>query len=76
MYSTMVNEYLQDDLAVLVVDRVTLREGDGEEFSVIREIDSATGRRVNWNAERGDWLQIELPTGVVGWVRRDTAVTI
>ncbi|MDA9858636.1 BatD family protein [Rubripirellula sp.] len=76
VFGSKFTEFVRDDTAVLVVDRVTLRDGDGEAFGTVIELASAAGRPVKCIASRGRWIQIQLDNGTVGWVPADTAVTI
>ena len=75
-FGSKFTEFVRDDTAVLVVDQVTLRDGDGEAFGTVTELASAAGRPVKCIASRGRWIQIQLDNGTVGWVPADTAVTI
>ncbi|MEE2938650.1 MAG: BatD family protein [Planctomycetota bacterium] len=76
VFGSKFTEFVRDDTAVLVVDQVTLRDGDGESFGTVTELASAAGRPVQCVASRGRWIQIQLANGTVGWVPADTAVTI
>lgn len=63
-------------LVVIAGDRVALRMGDGESYPPWSEVRLNRGHEALLRHRRGDWLQIELPDGAVGWVhRRDAAVS-
>ncbi len=76
VFGTQFAEFVRDDTAVLIADQVTIRDGDGEAFETVTELESAAGRSVKWITSRGRWIQIQLDSGVVGWVPTDTVVTI
>ncbi len=69
-------DFLRDDTVVLLADQVAVRQGDGEEFEAVTELKSAAGRQVKRLAERGDWIEIELPSGVVGWIPERSALAV
>jgi len=76
IYLTDVSRWVRHNTAVLIADQVTIREADGSEFESVADLSDASGRVVDLRARRGDWMQIELPSGVIGWVHRDTAIAI
>jgi hypothetical protein len=58
----------QHPLVVIADDGVLLRKGNGEAYP--RRYDTPLNRGVEARLlyARGDWLQIELTSGEVGWV--------
>ncbi|MEM8670643.1 MAG: BatD family protein [Planctomycetota bacterium] len=75
-YLIGIQEFVRDGNAVLVAEDVTVRSGDGDEFDSLMELANASGSLVRCVADRENWLQIELPNGTRGWIRRDMAITI
>ena len=57
-----------DDLAVIVVDAIELKSGDGIEFPTETKLESSSGMAVNIVDERADWRKVELPAGQTGWI--------
>jgi tetratricopeptide (TPR) repeat protein len=55
-------------LVVIAVDDVSLRKGNGKNFPPRYETPLSRGVEAHVLFERGDWLQIELAGGEVGWV--------
>jgi hypothetical protein len=62
---------------VITMDGTALRRGNGESYpchpTIPTMYEGMEGRRL---AQRGDWLQIELPRGQVGWVPRNSVVAV
>ncbi len=54
--------------AIIVVSKVALRAGDGEQFAVVATLDQAEGHRVERLASRGGWTQIQTVDGQLGWL--------
>jgi hypothetical protein len=61
-------------LVVIAEDGVLLRKGDGLSFPPRYQTPLNRGVEARLLFERGDWLQIELGGGEVGWVPRAYAV--
>ena len=60
--------------AIVLSDNAYLRSGPGETNPRLAEIHEGLKLRVL--GERDDWLQVALPNGLVGWIRRDQVETI
>jgi tetratricopeptide (TPR) repeat protein len=58
-------------LVVVADDGVLLRKGDDLNFPPRWETPVNKGVEARMLFERGDWLQIQLAGGEIGWVRRD-----
>lgn len=52
---------------VVVTDRADLKSGPGEAFQEIAAL--ADGLEVRLRARSGIWVEVQLPTGEVGWLR-------
>jgi hypothetical protein len=48
-----------------------LRKGDGPSFALRRDTPLPAGVEVTIRQERGDWLQVELADGSLGWLPRE-----
>lgn len=57
-------------LVVIAEDGVLLRRGDGLAYPARYDVPLPRGAETRLRRERGDWLQIELSGGEVGWVPR------
>lgn len=64
-------ETREQPLAVIAEDGVLLRKGDGMAYPPRYDTPLNKGVEARRLYERGDWSQIELSGGEVGWVRRD-----
>ena len=64
-------ELKEQPLAVIAEDGVLLRKGDGMAYPPRYDTPLNKGVEARRLYERGDWSQIELSGGEVGWVRRD-----
>jgi hypothetical protein len=58
-------------LVVIGADDVLLRRGDGLAFPPRYATPLPRGTEARLRRERGDWLQIELTGGEIGWVPRE-----
>jgi hypothetical protein len=58
-------------LVVIAQDGVLLRRGNGEAYPRRSDVPLPRGVEARWRFERGDWVQIELGSGEVGWVPRE-----
>jgi hypothetical protein len=58
-------------LVVIAQDGVLLRRGDGLAFPPRYETTLPCGAETRLRRARGDWLQIELTGGEIGWVPRE-----
>lgn len=58
-------------LVVIAQDGVLLRRGNGEVYPRRSDVPLPRGVEARWRFERGDWVQIELGSGEVGWVPRE-----
>jgi uncharacterized protein YgiM (DUF1202 family) len=54
--------------AVIVADKVSLHDGDGEQFDIVVSVDAAQGHRVQAFGQRGRWTQVRTANGHIGWV--------
>jgi tetratricopeptide (TPR) repeat protein len=54
--------------AIVLVDKISLRSGDGDQFAELYPIEAAQGNRVRQLDARGDWKKIQAGEGKVGWV--------
>jgi hypothetical protein len=57
-------------LVIIAQDGVVLRKGNGVSYPPQGDYPLNRGVEATWRFTRGDWLQIELPGGSVGWVPR------
>ncbi len=64
-------EKREHPLVVVAKDGVLLRKGDGLAFPPRYETPLNTGVEARQLYERGDWSQIALSGGEIGWVRND-----
>jgi tetratricopeptide (TPR) repeat protein len=64
-------EEREHPLVVVAEDGVLLRKGDGLAYPSRYETPLNKGVEARRLYERGDWSQIELSGGEIGWVRRD-----
>jgi len=62
---------LERPLVVVAADDVLLRRGDGLSFPPRYATPLPRGTEARLRRERGDWLQIELSGGEIGWVPRE-----
>tara|TARA_R110002049_G_scaffold47902_1_gene138331 strand:+ start:10865 stop:13696 length:2832 start_codon:yes stop_codon:yes gene_type:complete len=67
IYVDSVFDCTSDDVAVLVVDRVEIREADGPEQPIVATLEDADGRVVHELARRNGWVQIATELGT-GWI--------
>ena len=67
-YFLRVGEFVADTSGVLIGDSISVRTGDGESFPERTALSSADGTIVQVLDQRQDWIQIELKSGVQGWV--------
>jgi hypothetical protein len=61
-------------VVVIAADGVLLRRGNGPAYPPRYETPLNAGVEASLRFARGDWLQIELAGGEVGWVSRTAAV--
>ena len=61
-------EELRHPLIVIADDGVLLRRGNGFQYPPRSEIPLNRGVEARLLFTRGDWLQIELASGEIGWV--------
>ncbi len=64
----------QRPLVVIAEEGVLLRRGNGQSYPARFETPLPRGAEGRLIHERGDWLQIELSGGEIGWVPRKYAV--
>jgi uncharacterized protein YgiM (DUF1202 family) len=62
-------------VVVITDDGVLLRAGNGLRYPAAYETPLSRGVEARLLFTRGDWLQIELSGGEVGWVPREYALT-
>ena len=60
--------------AVVIVDRAALKSGPGSAFDEISALPD--GLELRQRARSGMWVEVQLPTGEVGWVRDADIETI
>jgi hypothetical protein len=66
---------IEHPLVVIRAEQVALSRGNGESYPPHPEVPSvARGMEARLLYERGEWLQIELADGKVGWVPRSAAL--
>jgi hypothetical protein len=63
-----VHAFYRPQHAVVTVDQVQVRRGDGDSFETVQTMASAKGRVVRWIKQRPGWVQIEISPDVQGWV--------
>jgi hypothetical protein len=56
--------------AVVTKPGITLRQGDGEQFPAATQTELSEGEVFEMLGERGDWIQVQTPTGQRGWLPR------
>jgi SH3-like domain-containing protein len=61
---------------IIVVNRVVLRTGDGEQFGELAAVPSADGHRVAVLSERGGWTKTRTGQDQLGWVRSSTCARL
>ena len=61
---------LDQDSAIVTAKQLDIRNGDGEDFSLVQSVKQASGNEVTVISERGDWVLIETPAQTQGWVSR------
>ena len=61
-------ERSRTDLAVVVVDEIELKSGDGEQFQTVVNVKASAGKAVSIVGRRAKWRKIQLPDGQVGWL--------
>ncbi|ASA19805.1 polysaccharide deacetylase family protein [Paenibacillus donghaensis] len=64
--STEPTEQSLNKAAIVTTDILNVRAGRGLEYSIISKLSSGT--RVHIISSHGDWYQIKLPEGQIGWV--------
>jgi len=57
---------LSENIGVVSADRVNIRAGQGEGFSVIGQVNQ--GAKVKIRGEKEGWYEIQPPSGSYGWV--------
>lgn len=70
------NDSSERPIAIVVSDSIEIRTGDGTEFSVLRNLESAEGLELNLISRRNGWLQIQTEQGDQGWVEESEVETI
>ena len=60
--------------AVIITDQAELKSGPGNAFQEISTL--ADGLELRLRARSGMWVEVQLPTGEVGWVREKDLETI
>ena len=77
--------FVSDDqdapIAIAVVNQLDVYAGDGYDFEINSEIESATGQQLTVLSQRDDWLQVLLPDSKptnqkTGWVHQSQVETI
>jgi hypothetical protein len=68
-----VHQEQQHPLVVIADDGVLLRKGNGLSYPPRYETPLNRGVEARLLVSRGDWLQIELEGGEIGWVPREYA---
>lgn len=61
---------------VILSDEVTLRKGNGAGFEPQIEQPLHAGVEFDVLEERGDWLNIQLPNGISGWIEHNAVAVI
>ncbi len=61
---------------VVIAERLTLRNGDGNSFERTATLDQTLGQQVEVLTRRGDWLRVRTPTNSVGWTPRESVEVI
>ena len=69
-----VSEFRSASDGVVVSDRAELKSGPGEAFQEIATL--ADGLEVRLRTRNGIWVEVQLPTGEVGWLRDTDFETI
>jgi hypothetical protein len=64
----------REPLVVIAVDEIRLRKGNGLAYPPVVDIPLNRGVEARRLFQRGDWLQIELGSGELGWVRQADCV--
>ena len=76
-----INDYQDVPIAVAVVDQLNVHSGDGHDFEISQEIESATGQQFPVMSQRGGWFQVALPGSKsvnekTGWVHQSQVEAI
>ena len=76
-----INDYQDVPIAVAVVDQLNVHSGDGHDFEISQEIESATGQQFPVLSQRGGWFQVALPGSKsvnekTGWVHQSQVEAI
>ena len=76
-----VSDDCDEPIAVAVVDQLDIYAGDGHDFEINSEIESATGQQFTVLSQRHDWFQVSLPDSnpanpKTGWVHQSQVETI
>lgn len=65
---------VEQPVVVIAADQVILRKGNGDSYPPRHELPLQRGVEARLLFQRGDWLQIQLPDGTIGWVLRREAI--
>lgn len=61
---------------VLIADDVVVRKGNGHGFEPVFEQPLHAGVEFTVRSQRGEWLEISLPNGALGWVESEKAAPV
>ncbi|MDA7874869.1 BatD family protein [Rhodopirellula sp.] len=67
-YELRVSEFSMDNQAVVTQPNISLRDGDGSEFEIVRETPFLGGDTVQVLDQRGSWHKVKLSNGQSGWL--------
>jgi len=56
------------DNGVIIANSTRLHSGDGEQFDAVLSLDASQGHRVQILTTRGDWVQVKVRHGQIGWL--------
>ena len=69
VYSGYVNEITKGSL--LVKENSYLRMGPGLDYRIITTVPG--GQKVKWLEQKGEWNQVQIPSGEIGWIYEELA---
>jgi tetratricopeptide (TPR) repeat protein len=75
-YGDPLRQFTRSDRAVIATAKVVLRDGDGQSFAAVTELNGAEGTVVQVLDIRGSWMRIRLHDARSGWIAADTAEPI
>jgi uncharacterized protein YgiM (DUF1202 family) len=69
-------EFQNTNLLVIREPNLEIREGDGEQFTILETLNNADTKLVELLQQRGDWAYIQWEPEKKGWIRLADGVPI